>query len=129
MDDVTQRLHEDRESLWLLTFAPALWFAHFLLSYVTASIWCSKVAGASGSLGGAHAAIALYTVVALAAIVVVGIAGYRRHAHGGASPPHDFDTADDRHRFIGYATLLLAGLSGVATLYVGVSAFFFGTCR
>jgi hypothetical protein len=130
MSDATGRLHEERESLWLLTFAPAVWFTHFVLSYVTASVWCSKVAGPDGSLAGAHVAIAIFTAVALAAIGVVGVAGYRRHTYGGnASPPHDYDSAEDRHRFLGYATLLLAGLSAVATVYVGLSAFFFGTCR
>jgi hypothetical protein len=129
MHEIPRHLHEDRESLWLLTFAPTIWFAHFLLSYATASIWCSKLAGAAGSLGGAHVLIAAYTAAALVGIALVGVAGYRRHTLGRSTPPHDFDSPEDRHRFLGYATLLLASMSGVATVYVGLSAFFFGTCR
>ena len=29
---------EDRQSLWVLTFSPAIW-AHFLASYIAAAIW------------------------------------------------------------------------------------------
>ena len=44
---------------------PTIWAAHFLLCYVTAAIWCAKVAGPDGSLGGVRVAIAVYTVLAL----------------------------------------------------------------
>jgi hypothetical protein len=124
------RLHEDRESLWLLTFGPAIWFAHFVLCYAIVSIWCSKVARDAGPLGGAQVAIAALTVAAMAGIVVVGWMGWTRHTYGGnASPPHDYDSPEDRHRFLGFSTLLLASLSGIATLYVAAAAFLVGTCR
>ena len=32
-------------SLWLLTFGPGIWAVHFLLCYVTAAVWCARVAG------------------------------------------------------------------------------------
>jgi len=121
---------ESRQSLWSLTFGPAIWMAHFLLCYATASIWCAKVAGAGGALGTLPGWIAGYTIAALIAIVLVGRDGWRRHTHGGGGEtPHDQDTAEDRHRFLGFATFLLAGLSAVATLYVGAAAAFFDTCR
>lgn len=121
---------ESRQNLWSLTYGPAIWMAHFLLCYVTASIWCSKVAGSGGPLGTLPAWIAGYTIVALAGIVLVGWDGWRRHSYGEQGEvPHDDDTPEDRHRFLGFATLLLAGLSGVATLYVGLVAAFFETCR
>lgn len=122
-------LPEEEESLWLLTVAPALWAAHFLASYVTAAIWCEKLAGPGGSLGGARAAIAVYTLVALAGIVITGLIGLRRHRHGFETATHDFDTPGDRHRFLGFATLLLSGMSAVATLYVAAAAVFIGDCR
>lgn len=128
MDHSSDALHEDRETLWLLTFPPAIWFSHFLLCYATASVWCAKFA-ADGSLGGAHLAIGFYTVLALAGILAVGVAGFRRHRHGSSQPPHDFDSTADRHRFLGYATLLLSGLSFVATGYVAMAASLFGSCR
>lgn len=124
-----QRTDEKRESLWILTIAPAIWAGHFMLSYLTAAIWCAKVAGRAGSLEPARVAIAVYTAVALLGIAAVGWIGYRRHSYGAATVPHDFDTAEDRHRFLGFATLLLASLSFVATIYVAMAALFFGSCR
>jgi hypothetical protein len=119
-----------RDSLWLLTIAPTIWAAHLLLSYVTASIWCSKVAAPGGSLGGTPIAIAVYTGVALIAIGLVGWEGFRRHTFGGTeATTHDLDSPGDRHRFLGFATLLLSGLSAVAVLYVALAATFFDTCR
>ena len=123
-------LPEEHESLWLLTAAPVIWAAHFLLCYLTAAIWCAKLAGPDGSLGERprgdrrlHGRRA------------------RRHrdhrlaraAAGTASAcetvPHDFDTPEDRHRFLGFATLLLSGLSAVATLYAALAAVFIGSCH
>jgi hypothetical protein len=43
--------------------------------------------------------------------------------------PHDFDTPGDRHRFLGFATVLLAGLSAVATLFAAVVVLYFEDCR
>lgn len=122
--------HEDRQSLWLLTFGPAIWAVHFVVTYVTAAVWCTKFT-TDGRLGALHEVVAAFTVVAVIGIGVVGYQGWKRHTYGedGASAPHDADTPEDRHRFLGLATLMLASLSAVATIYVGVSAFFFETCR
>jgi hypothetical protein len=119
---------EKHESLWWLTASPALWAAHFLLCYVTASVWCAKVVGLDGSLITARAAIAVYTALALAAIGTIGWVGYRRHSLGAADVPHDDDTPEDRHRFLGFATLLLSGLSAVAVLYAALVAVFVERC-
>ena len=121
-------LSEDKESLWLLTAAPLIWSAHFLLSYITAAIWCEKLVADVG-FSGARIAIASYTLLALAGIAVVALRGYRQHSYGDARPPHDYDSAADRHRFLGFATLLLAGLSAVATLFVALSALLIPDCR
>jgi hypothetical protein len=125
--------------LWLLTVAPTVWAAHLLLSYITAAIWCAKFAGPAGSLNGIPQAIAWYTAIALAAIVIVGWEGWRRHQYPrGPSDPkpsgtetttHDLDSREDRHRFLGFATLLLSGLSAVGVLYAAMAATFFDTCR
>jgi hypothetical protein len=120
---------EREESLWRLTFPPAIWALHFLLSYLTAALWCAKVAGAGGPLDGVRVAVMAYTVVAVSAIAVLGRIGYQRHAYGAALAPHDDDTPEDRHRFLGLATVLLAGLSAVATLYTAMVSFFFESCR
>jgi hypothetical protein len=121
--------HESRQSLWLLIVSPTVWAAHFLLSYVTAAIWCAKAAGSDASLRGVRVAIAVYTAIALGVIGVNGVDGLRRHRHGYETTTHDFDTPADRHRFLGFATLLLAGLSFVATVFVAVVVLFFEDCR
>jgi hypothetical protein len=118
----------DKDTLWMLTVAPAIWAAHLLLSYITAAIWCARFAGPAGSLGGVRTAIAWYTAVALIGISIVGWQGFRHHSYGTATLPHDFDSPEDRHRFLGFATLLLSGLSAVATIFVGSAGIFFETC-
>lgn len=122
-------LPEKRESLWMLTISPVIWSLHFLLSYATAAIWCEKMAGRDGSLWDVRVAIAVYTAVALIGIGITGWIGFRRHSYGDAETPHDFDSPEDRHRFLGFATLLLSALSAVATLYVALAAVFIETCR
>jgi hypothetical protein len=104
---------------------------HFLLSYVSAAVWCAKIGQASASIGGVRTAIAIYTAVALAGIAAAGLAGYRRHGQGRGleTTGHDFDTPEGRHRFLGFATLLLAGLSAVATIFTALPAVFIETCR
>lgn len=122
-------LPEKRESLWMLTISPVIWSLHFLLSYVTAAIFCEKLVGRDGSLWDVRVAIAVYTIVALIGIGITGWIGFRRHGYGDAETPHDFDSPEDRHRFLGFATLLLSALSAVATLYVALAAVFIETCR
>lgn len=124
-------------SLWLLTFGPGIWALHFLLSYVTAAVWCAKIAGRLGLLSEMRHVILLYTLVALVGICLTGWRGYRQHSFGVDKPfansevaaPHDADTPHDRHRFLGFATLLLSGLSVVAVIYGALSIVFIGTCE
>jgi len=120
---------QSQDSLWMLTLAPAIWAAHLLLSYVTGAVWCAKFVDRAGTLGNVRIAVAWYTAIALAGILVVGWQGFRRHRHGTETTTHDLDTAEDRHRFLGFATLLLSGLSAVAVLYAAVAATYFETCR
>ena len=120
---------EGNQSLWLLAAAPVVWAAHFALSYATVAVWCAKVAGRDGSLGPARAAVAAYTVVALAAIGAIAHHARGRYRYGGAREPDDADTAAGRHRFLGFAGLLLAGLSAVATLFAALAAVFIRSCQ
>lgn len=121
--------HESRQSLWLLVVSPLAWAAHFLLSYVTAAIWCAKSTSTDASLDGVRVAIAVYTAVALGVIGFNGWGGLRRHRHGTDASTRRFDTPADRHRFLGFATLLLAGLSFVSTVFVALVVLFFEDCR
>jgi hypothetical protein len=120
---------EDRQSLWLLTISPSIWAAHFLISYIGGAMWCGIVAQRAGDLAPIRIAIAALAVVALAGIGLTGRIGWRKHKHTPAdTPPHDKDTPEDRHRFLGYATVLLSALSAVATVYVAIVALFIRSC-
>jgi hypothetical protein len=122
-------LPEEKESLWLLIVSPTIWAAHFLLSYITAAIWCAKYASRYDSIEPVRWAIVAYTVVALAVIAWNGRSGFRRHRLGSEPLPHDFDSPGDRHRFLGFATALLAALSAVATVFAALVVLFFEDCR
>lgn len=140
-DPAARRPPERPSRLWLLALSPGLWALHFLLSYVTAAIWCAKAAPGA-ALGPVRGAVAAYTVVALAVIVATSWHAWRRMRRGGEGVedggragsihdfgPHDTDTPRDRERFLGLATLLLSGLSFVATVYTALAAVFIGDCR
>lgn len=123
------RVAESRERLWLVAASPVLWAVHFLACYVTAALWCGMVMEQQGPLSNARAAILIYTAVALLAIGLVGYLGYRAHSLGAAELPHDDDTPEDRHRFLGFATVLLSGLSFVAVVYSALTVVFVETCQ
>jgi hypothetical protein len=123
------RLEEHRESLWMLVVSPTIWAMHFGLCYITAAIWCAKVPSALASLGGVRTAVVVFTILALGGISFTGWTGYRAHSYGNGSLPHDDDTPEDRHRFMGYATLLLSGLSGVAVIFAALVVVFVETCQ
>jgi hypothetical protein len=118
-----------KESLWFLIVSPTIWGVHFLLCYITAAIWCAKFAPAGGSLGPVRMLIGLYTMVALIVIGGCGWHAWRRYRFGRQPVPFDADTPEDRHRFLGFATLLLAALSAVAVIFAALVAVFFEDCR
>ena len=126
---MSNRLAEHRESVWMLTVSPTIWALHFGACYITAAVRCAKVPSALEPLGGVRTAVAAFTGLALGGIFVTGWIGYRAHSYGTAAPPHDDDTPEDRHRFMGYATLLLSGLSAVAVIYAALVVVFIGTCQ
>ena len=125
----TGQLSEERQSLWLIAASPMIWAGHFLASYLTVALWCAKVAGRDGVLGASRTAIVVYTVLALLGIGLTTWRGYQKHTFGRAAVPHDFDTPQDRHRFIGFATLLLSVLSAVGVLFVALTIIFIDTCQ
>jgi hypothetical protein len=128
MARLTEEFAEENQSLLLLTTSPVIWAAHFMLSYITAAIWCAKMVGPDGSLSGARVAIAIYTVLALSGIGITGWRAWRRHRYGTAILPHDDDSPEDRHRFLGFAALLLSALSAVAVIYAALVTVFIGRC-
>lgn len=116
-------------SLRDITVAPVIWAAHFLLCYVVAAVYCAKTA-TPADLGFVRLWIAGVTVLALGGIAATALRALRRgHFMVAWTAPHDADTLTDRRRFLAYATLLLSGLSFVATFYVALPALFIASCR
>lgn len=126
---VHELLHEDRASVWMLTTGPTVWALHFLICYIAGAVWCAKAASPAAPLDGVRIVLGAVTVVALLLIVWLGWRGLRQHRFGIATLPHDAPTAGDRHRFLGFATMLLCGLSFVAVLYSAFAIAIIGTCR
>lgn len=122
-------LHEDRASIWMLTTGPTVWALHFLGCYIGAAVWCAKAAMPATSLADLRGALLAATGVALLLIAGFGWRGYRQHRFEAEAVPHDQPTAADRHRFLGFATALLCGLSFVAVLYSALVILAIRTCR
>lgn len=118
------------DSLKTLVVAPTLWALHFLVCYVAAAIYCAKTGAPGVGIGPVRELVWIVTAIALAGILANGIWAFWRGRiwHYGAGP-HSADTIDDRRRFLSYATLLLAGLSFVGTVFVAMPALFIETCR
>lgn len=122
-------LHEQRHSLYLLTTSPAIWAAHFLGSYIAAALWCrTGIERTNPSMLPLHSIVIGLALVALVGIGLTAQKGWRMHTYGESEPPHADDTPEDRHRFMGFATLLLSALSAVAVVYVAGSVLFFRSC-
>lgn len=115
--------------LWRLVAGPVIWALHFLLSYVTVAIHCAKAPAMDAPLDDVGVTLWTYTALALVAIALFGWVGWRQHRHEESQLPHDAATPGDRHRFLGFATMLLCGLSFVAVVYAAFAIAVFGTCR
>jgi hypothetical protein len=126
---MTTKVAEQHASLWTLAFPPIVWAGHFLLSYCTAAVWCAKFSGQDGSLGTARVAVSAYTAAALAALLLSGLSGYRKQRLGAVQAPHDGDSPEDRYRFLGYAAMLLSGLSAIAVCYAALVVVFIRSCE
>lgn len=117
-------------SLRAMVAAPTIWAIHFLLCYVVAAVHCAKAAAPVADLGPVRIWVALVTVAALGGIAAIGVSALRRGGFERISlARHDADTIAARQRFLSYATLLLSGLSFVATVYVALPVLFTATCR
>jgi hypothetical protein len=122
--DVAERNLE----LWMLAASPATWALHFMACYLTAAIWCAKVGRTTDAQPPLAAAIAVYSGIALLVIGAIAVRGFQRHRLDGEEPPHDDDTPEDRHRFLGWATFLLSMLSAIAVCYSALVAVFLRGC-
>lgn len=118
-----------RDSLWSLIAGPTIWAAHFLISYISAALFCAKFAGPT-SLDILRVIIAIATVVALVGIGFAGVQAADNWRQAlNAEWAADANSLTMRRRFVGRAAFLLSGLSGVSVLYVGLTVLFVSSCR
>jgi hypothetical protein len=115
------------DPLWVPVVAPVVWSAHFMVCYIWAALACGRFrAGGEGTL---DAAIAATTLLALAVIAATFLRALVQLRYQLPQQPSDDPTPGDRARFMAFTTLLLAGLSGIGTLYVGAAAWLVGGCQ
>lgn len=123
-----QRVAEARQRLWIVLAPLVVWGVHFMACYITAALLCGPAVPGEGPML-PPTLFVVYTAVAGAAIVVFGWMGWKAHSLGDAEAPHDADSPEDRHRFLGLATLLFAGLSFVAVVYSAMAIVMVPTCQ
>lgn len=121
--------NQTRDTLWTLIATPTIWAGHFLFCYVVAAFDCAPNERIFETIEATRLAIAGVTAACLVAIAVIGLRAFREWRFNEGSFPHDEDTADDRERFMEFSSLLLAGLSFIAVLFVALPALLIADCR
>lgn len=122
-----EELEEARQSggsILALAFGPSIWAVHFLIVYVAGAIACEKAPAAMWQV---RVGIGAATAVALVAILLVSVPAWREWRRAG-DVRTDRDTPTARSRFLGYAALLLSGLSVVAVVFSALPAALAGAC-
>jgi hypothetical protein len=117
------------ETLWTLFTAPVVWAGHFVICYVAVAIHCEKALVWDIDFSTVRIALGLFTLMALAMIVLSAYLAWRQWGFGASEAPHAEPTDRDRRRFQGFATLLLSGLSFVAVFYTAIPLIFIAGCH
>lgn len=117
------------ETLWTLFTAPVVWAAHFVICYVAVAIHCEKALVWDIDFSTVRIGLGLFTLMALAMIVLSAYLAWRQWGFGASDAPHAGPTDRDRRRFQGFATLLLSGLSFVAVFYTAIPLIFIVGCH
>jgi hypothetical protein len=115
------------DRLWVPLISPIIWSSHFTISYIWAAMACGRFA--SKAAGTLDVALMVMTAAALAAIGVFFLRAFRQLNYQLPDRPNDDGTMEDRNRFMSYTTMLLSGMSWIATLFVGVAAIAMGGCQ
>lgn len=121
------RPSQPRERLWVPVAAPIIGAVHFMFSYTTAALWCGRI-GSAGYGVDLEVVVGVYTIVALAGMGLLFIHGFRRHRYQLPVRTHDDDTPEDRRHFMAWTTMLLAGLSMLATAFIAMGIVVAGEC-
>jgi hypothetical protein len=114
------------DPIWLPVVAPVIWATHFTACYAVLALACGRFG--DRTVAPTTTAIAALTAIALVAIAALFVHGWRRHGYDLPDRPNDDASPEDRTRFMAFTTMLLAGLSWIATLYVGLAAWASGGC-
>lgn len=115
------------DRLWVPLVSPIIWSSHFTITYIWAAMACGRFAPqAAGSL---DPALTGMTLVALVAIGFFVVRAFRQLDYRLPDQPNDDGTPEDRNRFMSYTTMLLAGMSWIGTLFVGVASTAVGGCQ
>jgi len=123
---MAEDLHESTERLWIPIVAPSIWAVHFTVCYATVVAECGRF-GRDDSTS-LLTILGVGTIVAMVAIAALFVHGWRRHRFQLPRETHDDDTPEDRRHFMAWTTMLLAGLSLVATVFVALAALLVGGC-
>ena len=102
--------------LWVPILAPVVWAANFSFSYVVVALACGRFTALT-SIASPRVAVGVSSGAAMIAISALFLRGFRAHRYRFPDRPNDDDTPEDRTRFAAFTTMLLAGLSFVATAY------------
>lgn len=110
------------EGRWMLAVSPLIWVTHLLATYLTVALWRPQLELPPGTLGPIQGVVWIYTVIALASMAATGWWGYRRQHAEITMPGAEEDVLIRRYRSLGFATVILSIVSGVATLIVAFAA-------
>ena len=115
------------DPLWVPLVAPIIWSTHFTICYIWAAMACGRFAPRiAGSL---DVTLMALTAIALVAIGAFFLRGVRQLHYRLPDQSNDDGTPEDRAKFMSYMTVLLAGMSWIATVFVGVAGLSMGGCR
>ena len=113
------------ESIWHMVAAPTVWTLHFAIIYAITAVECSKI----GTPEVARLSILVLTVAALAVIGVIAWKAWVQWDYPDDQDyVHDKPTVEDRREFLGHAGWLLAIVSAIGVIFVGMPALFIETC-
>lgn len=115
------------EPLWMVAVAPAIWLSHFTACYLTAAFGCATWSSGA-AMGGAHAAITVYTAGALLGIGLCLVMGVNAWRDATDRPRRIGDEAESRQRAIASVTVLAALVSLLGAIAVANYAWAVSAC-
>jgi small-conductance mechanosensitive channel len=132
MSKVAQKVEREAGTgtdLWRVILSPIIWAVHFLFCYIGTAIWCAK-AGRDASTDPARWIVGIATALALLGIGSIALSFWRTRARSLTDDDFEFEynSPEERHRFLSHIALMLCLLSAVAVTYVALPAALVSTC-